>query len=424
MPVDLERQVARAERAFAARDFSKGHALLAQTRGLDSLRHPATIARAREASGRAYAAEQRFSQAQHDLEIAVRAEPTAARLAALAAVMWPTGQYAKRLALLERAVQLAPGVAEYRAHRAEMLLVLGRWAEAWPDYERRHEVAGFDHATGCQTLGLPPWTGEPIEGRTIIVVHEGGYGDSINFARYGPLLKARGAGRTILRVPKTLVPLLGPAGLFDDVVDNDAMPPVADLEVALMSLPARFGTTPETIPSSGPYLQTCAVTPPRSRADNATPRIGFVWQGAPHNPTDGVRSIPPVALAQFLFTRPLGHWVSLQGGSDWAKMLGPVRGFEGFVEWPPITSDWLQTAELLAGVDLLISVDTAIVHLAGAMGVPCWMLASSSNDWRWLLETSTSRWYPSLRILRMRRPSDWPGLLRQVATDLRAEYGA
>ena len=421
MAADLERQVARAERAFAARDFSKGHALLAQTRGLDSLRHPATIARAREASGRAHAAEQHFSQAQHDLEIAVRAEPTAARLAALAAVMWPTGQYAKRLALLEQAVQLAPDVAEYRAHRAEMLLVLGRWAEAWPDYERRHEVKGFDHATGCQTLGLPRWRGEPLEGRAIIVVHEGGYGDSINFARYGPLLKDRGAGRTILRVPKTLIPLLRPAGLFDDVVDNDAMPPVAACEVALMSLPARFGTTPDTIPWAGPYLGTG--NPPVQTAVNRRPRIGFVWQGAPHNPTDGVRSIPPVALAQFLFTSPPGRWVSLQGGSDWAKMLGPVRGFDGFVEWPQISSDWIHTAELLAGIDLLISVDTAIVHLAGAMGVPTWLLCASSNDWRWLLERSDTPWYPSLKILRMRRPGDWPGLLRQVATDLRAEYG-
>jgi len=417
---DIDRQVARAERAFAARDFPKGHALLAPTRGLDPLRHPATLARAREASGRAYAAEQRFSQAQHDLEIAVKLEPTAARLAALAAVLWPTGQYAKRLQLLEEAVRLAPEVAEYRAHRAEMLLVLGRWAEAWPDYERRHDVRGFDHATGCQTLGLPRWMGEPLERRTIIVVHEGGYGDSINFARYGPLLKDRGAGRTILRVPQTLVALLRPSGLFDDVVDNDAMPPVADVEVPLMSLPAQFGTTPDTIPWTGPYLHTSAVARPHT----GPPRIGFVWQGAPHNPTDGVRSIPPVALAQFLFTRPIGHWVSLQGGSDWAKMLGPVRGFDGFVEWPAISSDWIRTVELLAGVDLLISVDTAIVHCAGAMGVPVWMLASSSNDWRWLTETETTGWYPSMRILRMRRPGDWPGLLRRVATDLRAEYGA
>lgn len=419
--MSLERQVARAERAFAARDFPKGHALLAPTRGLDERRHAGTIARAREASGRAHAAQQQFAHARRDLEVAVKLEPTAARLAALAAYMWYAGEYAKRLQLLDEAVRLAPDVAEYRAHRAEMLLALGRWAEAWPDYERRHDVAGFDHATGCQTLGLPRWTGEPLEDRTIIVVHEGGYGDSINFARYGPLLKERGSGRTILRVPKTLVPLLGPAGLFDDVVDNDAMPPIADLEVPLMSLPARFGTTPATIPWPGPYLQTSAQP---SLPKGATPRIGFVWQGAPHNPTDGVRSIPPVALAQFLFTKPLGQWVALQGGSDWKAMLGPVRGFQGFVEWPTITTDWTETAALLRGLDLLISVDTAIVHCAGAMGVPVWMLAASSNDWRWLLERGDTPWYPSMRILRMRRPGDWPGLLRQVGADLRAEFGA
>lgn len=419
--MSLDRQVARAERAFAARDFPKGHALLAPIRGLNPIQHAATIARAREASGRALSAQQQFTMAQLDLELAVRLEPTAARLAALAAVLWPTGQYARRLQLLEEAVRLAPDVAEYRAHRAEMLLVLGRWAEAWPDYERRHDVAGFDHATGCQTLGLPRWMGEPLEGKAIIVVHEGGYGDSINFARYGPQLKARGAGRTILRVPKTLVALLRPAGLFDDVVDNDAMPPVADVEVPLMALPARFGTTPATIPWAGPYLglQTCAKLRPRT----GPPRIGFVWQGAPHNPTDGVRSIPPVALAQFLFTKPLGQWVALQGGSDWKAMLGPVRGFEGFVEWPTISSDWTETAALLRGVDLLVSVDTAIVHLAGAMGVPTWLLCASSNDWRWLLERSDTPWYPSMRILRMRRPGDWAGLLRQVAADLREEYG-
>lgn len=419
---DLDRQVDRAERAFAARDFPKGHALLAATRGLNPLRHAATIARAREASGRAHAAQQQFPQAQRDLELAVQLEPTAARLAALAAVLWPTGQYARRLQLLERAVQLAPDVAEYRAHRAEMLLVLGRWAEAWPDYERRHAVAGFDHATGCQTLGLPSWDGAPLEGRTIIVVHEGGYGDSINFARYGPLLKARGAGRTILRVPATLVPLLAPAGLFDQVVDNTAMPPAADVEVALMSLPARFGTTPETIPWPGPYLALQTSAPAVRRAGGR--RVGLVWQGAPHNPTDGVRSIPPVALAQFLFTKPPGQWVSLQGGPDWERMLGPVRGFQGFVEWPTVTSDWLRTAALLRGIDLLVSIDTAIVHLAGAMGVPCWLLCASSVDWRWLTDRADTPWYPSVRILRMRRPGDWPGLLRQVATDLRTEYGA
>jgi hypothetical protein len=416
---DLDRQVARAERAFAARDFAKGFALLRPTRGLDLVRHAATVARAREASGRAFAQQQRFHDAERDLALAVKLERTAPRLAALAAVMWPGGRYAERLKLLEEAVALAPDVAEYRAHRAEMLLTVGRWAEAWPDYERRHDVKGFDHATGCQTLGLPQWMGEPLDGRTIIVVHEGGYGDAMNFARYGPLLKQRGAGRTILRVPKTLVPLLRPASLFDDVVDNDAMPPIADVEVALMSLPARFRTTPETIPWSGPYLQTSAK---QSLPKGAIPRIGFVWQGAPHNPTDGVRSIPPVELANFLLTRPLGQWVSLQGGSDWHRMLGPVRGFDGFVEWPTITGDWTETAALLRSVDLLVSVDTAIVHCAGAMGVPTWLLTASSNDWRWLTDTERTAWYPSIRILRMRRPNDWAGLLRQVGTDLRTEY--
>lgn len=377
----------------------------------ERLRDPVPYGQAHEALAVAAASRSDYAEIARQYQLALRCRKTYTALGGLAGALWPTGQYAKRLALLEQALQLHPEMPTFQAMKGEMLLTLGRWDEAWPWYEHRLSISEFRTVVGLTQaeLPMPRWTGQDLTRKSIVVLQEGGFGDAFHMARYGPLLRDRGASRVVLHVPPGMVPLIQEAQLADEVVPShpaDQWPKDVDYFIPALSLPGTFGHTVETIPWSGPYI-------PRLPKTNPRPRIGLSWAGAPTNPTDKVRSSPLHHLRS-LVSIPDIEWVVFQ--------LGPAGAEARQTSWmqgctfPTLTLDWRSTVAELSQVDLLISVDTALVHCAGAMGVPTWTLLSSSNDWRWLTDREDTPWYPSMRLWRMRR--DWADLWQQVRRTL------
>jgi tetratricopeptide (TPR) repeat protein len=304
------------------------------------------------------------------------------------------------------ALQHAPDLPEAHLHLANVLLLTGRLTEAWPDFEWR--PSGMKPAPA----GLPTWRGEPVEQRTLLLRAQEGYGDTIQFCRYAELLAPN--TRVVLQVQRSLVRLLRGLTGGVEVVSTDGPLPRCDLYCDLLSLPHIFGTTFETIPTPRPYLHPdpVAVAAWRQRLA-ALPglRVGLVWAGNPDYSSDRRRSIDPDRLAA-LAGVPGIAFVSLQaqGGSGNARLPNGLTLYDPSAE----LRDFADTAALIAALDLVIGVDTAVVHLAGAMGKPVWLLNRFSPCWRWLLERDDSPWYPSLRQFRQPQPGDWGSVLAAV----------
>ena len=314
------------------------------------------------------------------------------------------GQGEAALAAYENAVKCDPDHARAQVNRALTLLRRGRFAEGWAAQEWRWKLPEFT------PLGAaPPWRGEDPSGRTILLTTEQGYGDTVHFVRFAATLAARGA-RVVLRVAPPLLRLMqGVAGLAE-VVSDAVPPPSADFEVSLLSLPHWLGVT--EIPPQAPYL---SAQPSRSWP---SPCIGLVWAGAAHSaiyaPVDRRRSLRPEQLAP-LMALPAITWVSLQ------KDLPIPAGIEdGLAE----AKDFADTAAVIAGLDLVISVDTAVAHLAAAMGKPVWLLSRFDACWRWMTDREDSPWYPTLRLFRQERAGEWGPVLERVAEELCRRTGA
>ncbi len=302
---------------------------------------------------------------------------------------------------LDRALKIAPDYAPARLNRAMARLISGDFAGGWKDYESRPSRGVLPHPA---IAGIPEWTGEDPAGRTILVWAEQGYGDTIQFSRYLPMLAARGA-RVLFNVPPPL------ARLFEDfpgierviVRDRERELPAADLQIPLLSLPLRFATTLETIPSQTSYLR----AGPTKRRRRRRRRVGLCWQGSRTNPNDHRRSIDPDSLVAAL-EKPGVELVGLQYGIHEAPIDNP--GGE--------VTDFHEMARLIADVDLVVSVDTGVAHLAGALGRPVWTLLPFAPDWRWLLHRDDSPWYPTMRLFRQPAPGDWPAVFDKIAKSL------
>ncbi|MBL6455555.1 tetratricopeptide repeat protein [Belnapia sp. T6] len=327
----------------------------------------------------------------------------------LATTHQAAGRPAAALPLLERALALAPGHADIRYNRALLLLLLGRWAEGWREHEGRWRAPGF--ASPRRHLASPAWDGRPIEGR-LLLHWEQGLGDTIQFLRYAEAARAR-CGELLIEVQPPLLPLLrGWAGAF---AAGDPVPP-HEAHAPLLSLPHLLG---EAEPRPGPaYL---AADPARAAAWAARlcqgPRAGLVWAGNPRHLNDRNRSLPVAVLAPLL-AQPGRRWISLQVGPRAADIA--AAGLDGVLQdVAPALTDFAETAAALAQLDLLVTVDTAVAHLAGAMGVECWLLLPFAPDWRWGLLGERSPWYPSLRLFRQPAPGDSAGLLPALCDSLR-----
>lgn len=313
-------------------------------------------------------------------------------------------RFAEAEACFDAAIARRPNHADAHLARAVGRLVQGDLPAGWDGFEWR-----------WRRFPAPPWAGEPLDGRTILLHAEQGFGDAIQFARYAPLV-ARAGGRVILEVHPLLSRLLGTLGPEVQVVERGPEPPPHDLHCPLMSLPRAFRTDLATIPAARSYLSADPGDVARQRArmgEGDGLRVGLVWAGNPKHRNDRNRSIPPDRLRPLLAV-PGVRFFSLQAGDGGDALPDGVTGLMDGVR------DFADTAAILANLDLLIAVDTATIHLAGALGVPAWLLLPFAPDWRWLLDREDTPWYPSLRLHRQPRPGDWDTALATAAAALRA----
>jgi tetratricopeptide (TPR) repeat protein len=325
------------------------------------------------------------------------------------------------IASYERAAALAPDDPQTHWYEGFARLSAGEYEIGWEKLEWRWKEESF--APSRRGFAQPAWQGEPLTGRTILLHAEQGIGDTIHFVRYAPLVAQRGA-RVLLEVQASLKSLLAGLPGVERTLSPGEPLPEADFHQALMSLPRAFGTTPESIPAEVPYL---SVPPGRAahwshRLGSAgRPRIGLVWSGHPDLVGDRRRSLPLQALLPLL-SLPGFEWVSLQKEVRPADQA--LLSESGIRHFGDELVDFSDTAALASLVDLVVSVDTAVAHLAGALGLPVWILLPFSPDWRWMFEREDSPWYPTARLFRQPRAGDWTEVLRRVTLEIGRRFGA
>jgi tetratricopeptide (TPR) repeat protein len=326
------------------------------------------------------------------------------------------------VACYRRALAIKPDFAEAHLYLATTLLAQGEMAAGWAEYEWRWKTRQL--GAGGRSFAQALWRGEAAPGRTVLIHAEQGFGDTLQFCRYAPMAAARGV-RVVLEVQKPLVRLLRALPGIAQVVGQGEALPHFDLHAPLMSLPWILGSTLETLPGTTPYLQAEAaeVAHWRGRLAEIAPvkkRVGLVWAGNPRRDSpvlaavDRRRSMPPEKLARLGECQGVTFF-SLQ--KDSAGDCGDVPMVDVMGEM----ADFAATAALIANLDLVISVDTAVAHLAAALGKPVWLLNRFDSCWRWLDERRDSPWYPSLRLYNQPRPGDWESVMGDVVGDLRKE---
>jgi hypothetical protein len=302
-----------------------------------------------------------------------------------------------------------------------MRLAMGDFATGWQKYEWRWHHKSLDLPR--RGLKQPLWLGrENLFGRTILLHAEQGLGDTIQFARYAPLVARRGA-TVMLDVPPPLEALL--ASLRDvTLVRSHALPlPVFDYQCPLPSLPLALGTMLETIPAEVPYLSPPADRVEKWRAligNDTPPRIGLAWAGCPAHKNDRNRSIPLALLRPLLGTpggAPAPRFFALQ--KELREADRPIlEAAPALTQLADQIDDFADTAAIIALLDLVITVDTSVAHLAGALGKPVWILLPFAADWRWMIQRSDSPWYPSARLFRQPAIGDWQSVVRLMCEAL------
>jgi tetratricopeptide (TPR) repeat protein len=327
----------------------------------------------------------------------------------LSSVLKELGQAGEAELWLREALRQQPNAPAPRYNLALLLLLTGRFAEGWEAWEVRFAAGAVPRRSFAQ----PVWDGAPLRGRTLLVYSEQGLGDTIQFCRYVPLLPARVVFEVQPRMKRLLRTLPGSA---DIIAAGDDLPPT-DLVCPLMSLPRLLGTSFGTVP----YLSAEAerVEQWRQRLGGSGLKVGIAWQGNPSRHEDKGRSID---LREFLplMEIPDIRLISLQR-DDGLDQLGTVPGLR--VETPGEDFDagpdaFVDTAAVMASLDLVITSDTAIAHLAGAMGRPVWVALRAVPDWRWMLGCADSPWYPTMRLFRQATRDDWAPVFAQMAQEL------
>lgn len=329
---------------------------------------------------------------------------------ALATCYQALGMVEEALDACEAVLEAEPEHAEAHWNRALLLLLKGDYAHGWPEYEWRWRKRNF--TSPLRNFTQPCWRGEPIAGKTILVHAEQGFGDTLQFCRYIPLVAALG-GRVVFECHPPLVALMKSlaGGNVVVVAMGEPLPPF-DLQAALMSLPMIFDTTVDTIPRDVPYL-----APPQERLslwssqiiDKNAFRIGMCWAGKSY--PDPGRSCPVEVLAPLAEVEGVS-WYSLQVGWEGALPLA-------MSDLTADIRDFGDTAALIARLDLIITVDTAVAHLAGALGKTTWVMLSHAPDWRWMLGREDSPWYPAMRLFRQQGAGAWEDLIRHVGEALK-----
>ncbi len=355
----------------------------------------------------------RFEAAITRLSEAVRRRPDMVSVRDnLGIALKDSGRLTEAEAVYRAALAIEPEQPSVNYNLGILHLVAGRLAEGWEGLEYRWRLEGQQ----ARPFGTPLWDGRALPAGTLLLLYaEQGLGDTVQFCRYVPLAAER--ARTVLLVrPETrrLLASLHPA--VPVLTTHDAVPEHA-VQCPLLSLPRALGTTLETIPGTTPYLRAepAAAAAWRDRLGRLDGlRVGLVWAGNPTYSYDQLRSIP-FALLTRLLAQPGVSFVSLQKNAASARTLPAGARLH---DWTAELADLADTAALIDGLDLVIGVDTAVVHLAGALGKPVWLLNRFDTDWRWLLGREDSPWYPTLRQFRQAQPGDWKGVIARVSAAL------
>lgn len=352
----------------------------------------------------------RYAEAVADADAALKREPESSEtLAIRGQALIGLGRLEEAELPLRSALKLEPNNLSAALGLARMLLLAGRFEEGWAAYGARWRRT----KTVLPKFDQPAWDGSDARGKRITLVTEQGFGDSIQFIRYRALLAAQGAAIDVVCEPP-LVRLFSRLDGVGRVVPKGETLPECDAYAPLLELPRLLKTNLETIPARVPYLAAKSVA-----SRNGLPIVGIVWAGSRDHERDRSRSVP-LELFLPLLSRAHARFASLQVGPAAADLAR--TGVDALVvNLAPRIRDFADTADLMAGIDLVISVDTATAHLAGALGRPVWTLLSYAPDWRWLLGRDDSPWYPTMRLFRQSSPGDWSSVLRQVDAAL-GEY--
>jgi tetratricopeptide (TPR) repeat protein len=320
------------------------------------------------------------------------------------------------IAAFLRCIAINPTVPEAHYNYSLALLTLGDFQQGWEEYEYRLKCKGLFLR---RDFTQPQWDGSPLEARTILLYAEQGVGDALQFIRYLPLVEQRG-GRIIVECQAELQRLFQTTAERCQIVADGQPLPAFDLHCSLLSLPRVFQTTLANLPQTVPYLQADAEETRkwqhRLADDSPIVKVGLAWAGNPDHKNDRNRSMKLARLAP-LGQAPGVRFFSLQKGATAAQAKTPPPGMD-LVDWTEELKDFADTAALIANLDLVIAVDTAVVHLAGAMGKPVWTLLPFVPDWRWLLEREDSPWYPTMRLFRQNSWGDWDSVITRVADAL------
>lgn len=333
------------------------------------------------------------------------------------------GRREEALDCCQRALDLQPELADARKNRSLIWLLEGKLTEGWAEYEWRWKCPELPERPFTQPL----WDGSPLTGRTLLLHAEQGLGDTLQFIRYAPLAAERGA-RIVVACQRPLLPLLGRMpGVAGWVAQGDPLPPF-DLHAPLMSLPRIFGTTLENVPAATPYLSADPALVERWRGELAAIegfRIGIAWQGSRNYRRDRYRSVPLEKFAP-LAEVPGVRLISLQkgpGAEQVAALAGRFEVVDLSERLDTAGGAFMDTAAVMTLVDLVITTDTAVPHLAGALGVPVWVALSSNPDWRWLLDRDDSPWYPTMRLFRQSHRGEWSDVFERMAAALAERLG-
>jgi tetratricopeptide (TPR) repeat protein len=340
----------------------------------------------------------------------------------LGLVLYAQGKLDDAAACFRRAIDLEPELADAHANRSILWLLQGDFERGWPEYEWRWKLNSLDPGGGSQA----PWDGSPLDGKAILVIADQALGDTIQFIRLAPLVQARG-GRVLAMVQPPLRQILWSAPGIDHIVVQGEEPPPFDTYIPLASLPSYLlPRSLEALPANVPYLSAAPALVDQWRDELASLpgfKIGIGWQGSRQNATDRRRSLPLV-LFEALAQVPGVTLVSLQSGQGTeqiAALADRFRVIDFGARLDAEAGPFMDTAAIMQHLDLVVTCDSAVAHLAGALGVPVWIALMLTPDWRWLLERDDSPWYPSARLFRQTKVGDWPDVFERMAAVLRRD---
>jgi Flp pilus assembly protein TadD len=332
------------------------------------------------------------------------------------------GRIPDAIAACRRAIELQPDLPLAHMKLGESLLLTGDYRAGMPEYFWRYRLV-FSQPDHYAEFYSKLWDGSDLHGKRILIGAEGGFGDVIQFSRYAPLVTQRG-GKVSLASPPELYRLMQTLPGVDEITITGQPPPVWDCHCLCMHLPALFNSSPDDVPNRTPYLFADRALTDRWK-DRLAPfsgrlKVGLVWAGSSTHRYRRARNLPAKSLAPLAGVTGVSFFSLQKGEAEQSSAAGLFSQPLQWTDWSAELRDFADTASLISHMDLVIAADTAVAHLAGALGRPVWVMMPFLPDWRWLLGRSDTPWYPTMRLYRQTRADDWQTVVGSVATDLGA----